>query len=231
MTRASSSEGKKDTVSSISKLPSRSNRLSLKLDANKTSNLSALSENRRKSMRADAVIHQRKIDLNPKDTISEEVSSPVKNEIKEDTKEKINDSNIPEESHEEVESIQENDNNTDTPTNENSNVNDINEDSEDDKLMDIIQESGDVPLLDEEFPEEKTNDSLDNELSLESTKIPDDIQKEEIIKQEPDQSVSNTDSIDNTTVKDIIEETIREQQSSISLPSVNLDNVLSYIIY
>ncbi|ORX54872.1 hypothetical protein BCR36DRAFT_581750 [Piromyces finnis] len=212
MQKTPSLEGKRDSISS--KLPARSNRLSLKLDGNKISNLSTLSENRRKSMRAESVITgHRKLDLSANDTISEVANEIEKENIKSNIETKIN---LPKEDYEENVSIQNNDDN-----------NYLNEDSEDDKLMNMIQESDGISLQDEDFPEEKTNASLDNELLVETTKMLNDSQKEEIIKQESEQSISNIDNIDNTSVKDIIEETIRERQLSTSLPSINLDNMIS----
>jgi len=113
MQRAPSSEGKRE---SISRLPSRNNRLSLKLDSDKSINLSALKEDRRKSMRADLVItsHHSKLIKEPNDLIKEEeINEDEENIINENIKEEeiLNSSPILEENNDTISIIKEEDNN------------------------------------------------------------------------------------------------------------------------
>jgi len=247
--KTSSTEGKKRDSISSSKLPSRINRLSLKSDNSKTSNVSTLSEIRRKSVKADSLImNHQKIEYGLKNSLSEELKKPVEI-VKKDSTSKIGSiakvTPVPEKIQEQ--SLVPGDNNP-----------------EDREYGKLVQEPVDESMLDDEILEENVNESLENELPVESSKILEEIEKEEIIKQEPESKLelepeqeSNLEpetkskpeqeleleqepelepdpkqelddpisNIEDSAVKDIIEETIREQRS-LSIPTVNLDDVM-----
>ncbi|ORY52257.1 hypothetical protein LY90DRAFT_670525, partial [Neocallimastix californiae] len=203
---SSSSEGKLD---SISRLPSRNNRLSIKLDGDKLSNVSALKNPSKSTIEEDDKLEEINI-TNNDIRKGEETMSQIGNNINENNSVKKNDFNN------NNNTINKNIDNDKEYTNNNENFND-NINTSDNRSLNKIQE----PLNEQQ--NSKAQEDIHD--SVVSTKISSDdhhIQNKEII--ENDESIKN---MENSSVKDIIEETIREQQPVAQIIPVNIDSMIS----